>query len=112
MLSLKNVDSYYGESRVIENLSFEVEKGGIVGLIGRNGVGKSTTLKSIMGIVKTPKGEIIFDGENIIKKPVYERVKLGIGYVPQGRDIFSRMTVEKNIELGLQPKGGKGKVPD
>ena len=112
MLSLKNVDSYYGESRVIENLSFEVEKGGIVGLIGRNGVGKSTTLKSIMGIVKTPKGEIIFDGENIIKKPVYERVKLGIGYVPQGRDIFSRMTVEENIELGLQPKGGKGKVPD
>lgn len=112
MLSLKNVDSYYGESRVIENLSFEVEKGGIVGLIGRNGVGKSTTLKSIMGIVKTPKGEIIFDGENIIKKPVYERVKLGIGYVPQGRDIFSRMTVEENIELGLQPKGGKDKVPD
>ena len=110
MLSLKNVDSYYGESRVIENLSFEVEKGGIVGLIGRNGVGKSTTLKSIMGIVKTPKGEIIFDGENIIKKPVYERVKLGIGYVPQGRDIFSRMTVEENIELGLQPKGGKGKI--
>ena len=112
MLSLKNVDSYYGESRVIENLSFEVEKGGIVGLIGRNGVGKSTTLKSIMGIVKTPKGEIIFDGENIIKKPVYERVKLGIGYVPQGRDIFPQMTVEENIELGLQPKGGKGKVPD
>lgn len=112
MLSLKNVDSYYGESRVIENLSFEVEKGKIVGLIGRNGVGKSTTLKSIMGIVKTPKGEIIFDGENIIKKPVYERVKLGIGYVPQGRDIFPQMTVEENIELGLQPKGGKGKVPD
>ena len=112
MLSLKNVDSYYGESRVIENLSFEVEKGGIVGLIGRNGVGKSTTLKSIMGIVKTPKGEIIFDGENIIKKPVYEREKLGIGYVPQGRDIFPQMTVEENIELGLQPKGGKGKVPD
>ena len=112
MLSLKNVDSYYGESRVIENLSFEVEKGKIVGLIGRNGVGKSTTLKSIMGIVKTPKGEIIFDGENIIKKPVYERVKFGIGYVPQGRDIFPQMTVEENIELGLQPKGGKGKVPD
>ena len=88
MLSLKNVDSYYGESRVIENLSFEVEKGKIVGLIGRNGVGKSTTLKSIM------------------------RVKLGMGYVPQGRDIFPQMTVEENIELGLQPKGGKGKVPD
>lgn len=112
MLEIKNMDSYYGESRVIEDLSFKVPKGKIVGLIGRNGVGKSTTLKSIMGIVKTPKGEIVFNGENIIKKPVYERVKLGIGYVPQGRDIFPQMTVQENLELGLQPLGGKGTVPD
>ena len=112
MLNIKNVSSYYGESCVIDNLSFDVPKGKIVGLIGRNGVGKSTTLKSIMGIVKTPEGEIIFDGENIIKKPVYERVKRGIGYVPQGRDIFPQMTVQENLELGLQPLGGKGKVPD
>lgn len=112
MLSLKNVDSYYGESRVIEALSLEIPKGKIVGLIGRNGVGKSTTLKSIMGIVKTPKGEIVFDGQNIIGKPVYERVKMGIGYVPQGRDIFPQMTVQENLELGLQPLGGKGKIPD
>lgn len=112
MLNIKNVSSYYSESCVIDNLSFDVPKGKIVGLIGRNGVGKSTTLKSIMGIVKTPKGEIIFDGENIIKKPVYERVKRGIGYVPQGRDIFPQMTVQENLELGLQPLGGKGKVPD
>lgn len=112
MLNIENVSSYYGESCVIDNLSFDVPKGKIVGLIGRNGVGKSTTLKSIMGIVKTPKGEIIFDGENIIKKPVYERVKRGIGYVPQGRDIFPQMTVQENLELGLQPLGGKGKVPD
>lgn len=112
MLNIKNVSSYYGESCVIDNLSFDVPKGKIVGLIGRNGVGKSTTLKSIMGIVKTPKGEIIFDGENIIKKPVYERVKRGIGYVPQGRDIFPQMTIQENLELGLQPLGGKGKVPD
>ena len=112
MLNLKNVDSCYGESKVIENLSFSVPKGKIVGLIGRNGVGKSTTLKSIMGIVKTPGGEINFDGENIIKKPVYERVKLGIGYVPQGRDIFPQMTVRENLELGLQPLGGKGEIPE
>lgn len=112
MLKLKNIDSCYGESRVIENLSFDVPEGKIVGLIGRNGVGKSTTLKSIMGIVKTPKGEIEFCGENIIKKPVYERVKMGIGYVPQGRDIFPQMTVQENLELGLQPLGGKGKIPD
>lgn len=112
VLKLENVDSYYGESKVIENLNFKVPKGKIVGLIGRNGVGKSTTLKSIMGIVKTPKGSILFDGNEIIKKPVYERVRLGIGYVPQGRDIFPQMTVQENIDLGLQPLGGKGKVPD
>lgn len=112
MLELKNIDSYYGESRVIEDLSFNVPKGKIVGFIGRNGVGKSTTLKSIMGIVKTPSGQVIFNGEDITKKPVYERVKLGIGYVPQGRDIFPQMTVQENIELGLQPLGGKGTVPD
>lgn len=112
MLELKNIDSYYGESRVIEDLSFNVPKGKIVGFIGRNGVGKSTTLKSIMGIVKTSSGQVIFNGEDITKKPVYERVKLGIGYVPQGRDIFPQMTVQENIELGLQPLGGKGTVPD
>ena len=71
MLELKNIDSYYGESRVIEDLSFNVPKGKIVGFIGRNGVGKSTTLKSIMGIVKTPSGQVIFNGEDITKKPVY-----------------------------------------
>jgi urea transport system ATP-binding protein len=112
MLKIDNVSSYYGESCVIENLSFNVPQGKIVGLIGRNGVGKSTTLKSIMGIVKTPKGSIHFDGQDIIKKPTYERVKLGIGYVPQGRDIFPQMTVQENLELGLQPLGGKGSVPE
>lgn len=112
MLKLTNMDSYYGESRVIEGLSLDVPKGEIVSLIGRNGVGKSTTLKSIMGLVKTPKGSIVLDGEEIIKKPTYERVKHGIGYVPQGRDIFPQMTVTENIELGLQPIGGKGKIPD
>lgn len=112
MLKLQQMNSYYGESRIISDLSLDVPKGKIVGLIGRNGVGKSTTLKSIMGLVRTPKGHIMLDGENIVKKPVYERVRMGIGYVPQGRDIFPQMTVEENIELGLQARGGKGSVPD
>ncbi len=112
MLEIRNIDSYYGESKVIEGLSLTVPDGKIVGLIGRNGVGKSTTLKSIMGIVRTRGGEIIFDGEDISKKPAYERVKLGIGYVPQGRDIFPQMTVQENLDLGLQPVGGKGTIPD
>lgn len=112
MLKIQNVDSYYGESCVIKGLSFDVPKGKIVSLIGRNGVGKTTTLKSIMGLVKTPAGSIMMDGQEMIKLPAYERVRLGIGYVPQGRDIFPQMTVQENIELGLQHKGGKGKVPD
>ncbi len=112
MLEIQNINSYYGESRVLNELSLSVPNGEIVGLIGRNGVGKSTTLKSIMGLIKTTGGSIIFDGNDIIKMPTYERVKKGIGYVPQGRDIFPYMTVQENLEMGLQPLGGKGKIPD
>lgn len=111
MLKLEKMSSFYGESRVIDKLDFEVEPGRVVCLIGRNGVGKSTTLKSIMGLVKVPEGKILFDGRDISKLPTYERVKLGIGYVPQGRDIFPQMTVQENLELGLQPIGGKGEIP-
>lgn len=112
MLTLSNVDAYYGESRILHGLSMEIPKGKIVSLIGRNGVGKSTTLRSIMGLIKTPEGSIKMNGEEIIKIPTHERVRKGIGYVPQGRDIFPQMTVQENIELGLQPLGGKGKIPD
>lgn len=112
MLKIKGMDSYYGESRVIEGLDLNVEKGKITCLIGRNGVGKTTTLKSIMGIVKTPAGSISLDGQEIIRMKTYDRAKLGIGYVPQGRDIFGQMTVQENLELGLQAAGGKGKIPD
>ena len=112
MLKLQNVDSYYGESCVIKGLSLDIPKGRIVSVIGRNGVGKTTALKSIMGLVRTPAGSIMLGGKEMIKLPAYERVRLGIGYVPQGRDIFPQMTVQENIELGLQPKGGKGTVPD
>ena len=112
MLEIQNINSYYGESCVLNELSLSVPDGEIVGLIGRNGVGKRTTLKSIMGLIKTTGGSIIFDGNDIIKMPTYERVKKGIGYVPQGRDIFPYMTVQENLEMGLQPLGGKGKIPD
>lgn len=112
MLQLNNVSAYYGESKAIDDLSIQVPDGEIVCQIGRNGVGKTTTLKSIMGLVKTPVGEVLFEERNIRKMPTYDRVKLGIGYVPQGRDIFPQMTVAENLELGLQPLGGKGKVPE
>ncbi|MGL6201862.1 MAG: urea ABC transporter ATP-binding subunit UrtE [Lachnospiraceae bacterium] len=112
MLQLKNVSAYYGESKIIDDLSIQVPDGEIVCQIGRNGVGKTTTLKSIMGLVKTPTGEVLFEDRDVRKIPTYDRVKLGIGYVPQGRDIFPQMTVAENLELGLQPLGGKGKVPE
>lgn len=112
MLKISGLDSYYGESKIINNLSLNVPEGKIVALIGRNGVGKSTTLKSIMGLTKTPKGSIKFDGHEMLKLKPYERAKLGIGYVPQGRDIFPQMTVEENLHLGLTIKGRKATVPD
>lgn len=113
MLKIKNIDSFYGESCVISGLSLHIPKGKIVALIGRNGVGKSTTLKSIMGIVKTGKeSRIEMDGEEISKESTYARARLGIGYVPQGRDIFPQMTVQENIELSLYAIGKKKKVPD
>lgn len=110
MLEIKNLSAYYGESNIIPNLSLSVPDKEVVCLVGRNGVGKSTTLKSIMGLVKTPSGSIELDGKEIIKKKTYERAALGIGYVPQGREIFPQLTVQENLELGLQVNGGKGEV--
>lgn len=111
MLKISNMRACYGESSVIRNLNLEVPDGAIVCLIGRNGVGKSTTLKSIMGLVKTPEGVIELEGKNIMKLPAYDRARLGIGYVPQGRDIFPQMTVQENLELGIRT--GKGReVPE
>lgn len=112
MLNIYGLDSYYDESCMIKGLDLEVKDGEIVCLIGRNGVGKSTALKSILGLVKTPNGKIVFNGQDIIKVPTYHRVKKGIGYVPQGRDIFPHMTVHENLELGLKAQGIKGKIPD
>lgn len=112
MLKIRGLESCYGESCIVSGLTFDVPKGEIVGLIGRNGVGKSTTLKSIMGLVKTPHGAIELDGEDIIRRPTYERAAAGLGYVPQGRDIFPQMTVQENLELALYAQKKHGKVPD
>jgi len=112
MLEIIDLETYYGESRIINALNLTIKTGSVTCLIGRNGVGKTTTLKSIMGLVRTPAGKIIFDGRDIIKMPAYDRVRLGIGYVPQGRDIFPQMTVRENLELGLQPLAGKRQKTD
>ena len=112
MLKIRGLESCYGESCIVSGLTFDVPKGEIVGLIGRNGVGKSTTLRSIMGLVKTPHGAIELDGEDIIRRSTYERAAAGLGYVPQGRDIFPQMTVQENLELALYAQKKHGKVPD
>lgn len=110
MLEIENLTACYGESNIIPGLTLSVPDKEIVCLVGRNGVGKSTTLKSIMGLVKTPQGSIKLAGKEIINKKTYERAALGIGYVPQGRDIFPQLTVQENLELGLEVNKGKGTI--
>lgn len=112
MLEVENLKAYYGESIILQNVSLQVPDGKIVCLLGRNGVGKTTFIKSLMGLVKTPSGSIKLAGQEIIGKPTYVRARQGIGYVPQGRDIFPQMTVQENLELGLEAAGGKKKIPD
>ena len=102
MLEIKGLTAYYGESEILHDINLSVPDGKIIALVGRNGVGKTTTLKSIMGVVKTPAGSIELSGEELLKKPPYERARCGIGYVPQGRDIFPQMTVAENLRLGLE----------
>lgn len=102
MLDVNGLDAYYGDSIILKNISLRIKQGQVVCLLGRNGVGKTTFLKSIMGLVKTPNGSISLNGTEIIKMPTYNRALQGIGYVPQGRDIFSNLSVYENLLLGLE----------
>lgn len=100
MLELRNIDVYYGNIHALKNLSLKVNEGEIVTLIGANGAGKSTTLKTISGLLKPKKGEVLFNGERIDTLNASEIVKLGISHVPEGRRIFANMTVMENLEMG------------
>ena len=111
MLSISGLNQYYGGSHILRNLSFEVPKGACTTILGRNGVGKTTLLKCLVGVVPTRSGALAFNGRDITAMPPYERARLGIGYVPQGREIFPRLTVEENLLMGLAPKPGASKVP-
>ena len=101
MLELKDYKVSYGDSCVIRNLNLKIKKGEIVALLGRNGMGKTTLMKSIIGMIPAQKGECILDGQDLIHTKSYKRVASGIGFVPQGRMIFSSMSVKENIETGL-----------
>ncbi len=111
MLKIDTLNQAYGGSHILRGLSFEVKTGEVTTLLGRNGVGKTTLLKSLMGLVKTKSGSITFDGQDITHLPPHERVKAGIGYVPQGREIFPRLTVEENLLMGLATKPGSTPIP-
>lgn len=111
MLIVDTLNQAYGGSHILRGLSFEVETGKVTTLLGRNGVGKTTLLKSLMGLVKTKSGSITFDGKDITHLPPHERVKAGIGYVPQGREIFPRLTVEENLLMGLATRPGGTPIP-
>lgn len=102
MLKVKDLSAYYGESIILKDVTLNVAPGKVACLLGRNGVGKSTFLKSVMGLVKTPKGSVYLNNENITGFPTYNRARKGIGYVPQGRDIFPQLTVYENLILGLE----------
>jgi len=112
MLKVEALNQYYGGSHILRNLSFEVPMGKVTTLLGRNGVGKTTLLKTLMGLVSAASGSIRFEGQDITRAPSYRRVAAGIGYVPQGREIFPRLTVEENLLMGLATRPGGSKVPE
>lgn len=109
MLEITNLNVYYGESHILRNVDLSVSPGQMVCLIGRNGVGKTTLLKTIMGLLKPRTGTITFAGEPILSKSTDRRAKLGIGYVPQGREIIPRLTVKENLLLGLEARRDRTK---
>jgi urea transport system ATP-binding protein len=106
MLTIEHLNQYYGGSHILRDVSLAVPGAACTVLLGRNGVGKTTLLKTIMGLVPARSGALRFDGSDITRLAPYQRVRLGIGYVPQGREIFNRLTVEENLLMGLAPLAG------
>jgi len=102
VLSVEGLEAGYGDSVILRGVSMRVKPGQVVCLMGRNGVGKTTLMKSIMGLLKARKGRMCYQNRNMTKLQPYERAKLGIGYVPQGREIFGGLTVEENLLLGIE----------
>lgn len=104
MLNIKDINQYYGESHTLWDVSLSIAEGNCVCLMGRNGVGKTTLLKTLMGLEKAKSGVIEFDNQNISNRSAETRARIGIGYVPQGREIFNQLTVEENLRIGLNAR--------
>jgi urea transport system ATP-binding protein len=112
MLSVADLNQYYGGSHILRGLSFELPPGKVTALLGRNGVGKTTLLKTLMGLVPAASGRVRIGDEDITRLPPFRRARAGIGYVPQGREIFPRLTVEENLRMGLAARPGRTKLPE
>jgi urea transport system ATP-binding protein len=108
LLQLSSVETDIGGSRILRGVNLEVNAGEVVALMGRNGVGKTTTLKSITGVLPVRSGKILFEGQPLDHMSIDARARAGIGYVPQGRDIFPHLTIEENLHVGLVVHGRKG----
>ena len=111
MLKVQGLNQYYGGSHILRGLDFEAKLGEVTVILGRNGVGKTTLLKSLMGVVPIKTGTVTLDGTDITKDTPYDRVRKGLGYVPQGREIFGRLTVEDNLLMGLAYKKASEPIP-
>ncbi|MCC7599102.1 urea ABC transporter ATP-binding subunit UrtE [Janthinobacterium sp. FW305-129] len=107
MLEVQELNQYYGSSHTLRGINLSARKGECLALLGRNGVGKTTLLKCLMGVLPVAQGKVLFQGRDITKLAPHARAKLGIAYVPQGRDIFARLTVEENLLMGMAVKRGR-----
>lgn len=107
MLQVNQLNQYYGAAHTLRGVSINVEKGKCLSLLGRNGVGKTTLLKCLMGVLPVAAGNVTLEGKDITKLKPHQRAALGIAYVPQGREIFARLTVEENLLMGMATKSGR-----
>ena len=112
MLEVANLNQYYGGSHILRDVSFDLPPGKVTTLLGRNGVGKTTLLKTLMGLVPVTTGSVRFGEADITHAAPYLRVRTGIGYVPQGREIFPRLTVEENLQMGLATRPRGTRIPE
>jgi len=112
MLTVEGVDQFYGGSHILRGVSFEVAPGEVTAVLGRNGVGKTTLLKAVMGLIPVASGRVAFGGADLTRAAPHRRVREGIGYVPQGREIFPRLTVEENLLTGLASRPRGARIPE
>ena len=112
MLQIESLNQYYGGSHVLRDVSLQVPAGQVTALLGRNGVGKTTLLKCVTGLLPIRSGRILLDGQDITALAPHQRARLGLGYVPQGREIFARLTVEENLQIAMAASGQGVRIPD